>query len=417
MEAPSGASLPRLLAEAPLESLPAHLAQWGPLPATSGWLIAEVHAAGLTGRGGSGFPTGRKLSAVAGRRGTIVVANATEGEPASSKDRTLLRIAPHLVIDGVVAAADAVGARDAILCIDRGAIRAAEAARRALAERRRAGIDPLDVQLELTPGRYLTGQETALVHWLNGGDAKPTLAPPRPSERGVLGRPTLVQNVETLAHLALIARFGSGWYRALGPEDDPGSTLVTLSGVLARPGVYEIPLGTPLSDVVGAAGGLTEQAAAVLLGGYYGRWVPATAMGIPLSRSALKQVGAWLGAGVVAVLGRDTCGLAEAARVTRWLAGQSAGQCGPCANGLPAIASALDAVVAGERSGDAERRLHRWTAMVARRGACGLPDGTGSFVTSTLQVFAAEIARHRQVGPCPPGRPVLPTPATTDGWR
>jgi NADH:ubiquinone oxidoreductase subunit F (NADH-binding) len=418
---PPAGRLPRILAGAPLEELASHVDHWGPLPRSSGRLIPDALASGLTGRGGAGFPVGRKLAAVlegcqTSGRSAVVVANATEGEPGSAKDKTLLRVAPHLALDGAVATAGAVGADEVVVCVDRTSGRAVRSVWRAVSERARARVDPVSIRVEQTPDRYLSGQETALVHWLNGGEAKPTTIPPRPARRGVGGRPTLVSNVETLAHLALVARFGAAWYRQVGTNDEPGTALVTLRGAVAKPGVYEVAVGAPLQEVLDAAGGPTGDIRAVLLGGYYGSWVPSSALAAPLSNAGMRPWGGGLGAGLVAVLDDRSCGLAESARVARWLAAQSAGQCGPCANGLPAIAGALEAVAAGERSGGAHRQLLRWAAMVEGRGACHLPDGTARFVRSVVDVFAGDIEQHRRRGPCRVTPPVLPTPAPGP-WR
>jgi NADH:ubiquinone oxidoreductase subunit F (NADH-binding) len=165
------------------------------------------------------------------------------------------------------------------------------------------------------------------------------------------------------------------------------------------------------------AAGASPEPRAVLVGGYFGTWLPANvASHVALGASSLRQAGASFGCGALAVLPAGCCGLAEAARVARWLAGENAGQCGPCMFGLPAIARAMDALVAGDRSGDAERTLARWTGMVKGRGACKHPDGTVRFVRSSVEVFADEIARHRRRGPCRPTAPILPTPAT-GAWR
>jgi NADH:ubiquinone oxidoreductase subunit F (NADH-binding) len=264
------------------------------------------------------------------------------------------------------------------------------------------------------PDGFVSGEETALVRAVSGGPAKPTLQPPRPSERGVIGAPTLVQNVETLAHLALIARFGADWFRALGTDAEPGSTLVTLSGAVGRPGVYEAPLGLPLSDVLAWAGGPTEPLSAVLVGGYFGTWIAAD--DIPRLRlldSDLRTVGAALGARALVALPRSACGLVETAAVVRYLAQESAGQCGPCVHGLAAIATAFERLAARERGGpDPVAQLERWTTQVAGRGACRHPDGAARLVQSALRVFAGEVDTHRSLrcrgkrrAPLPVGAP------------
>jgi NADH:ubiquinone oxidoreductase subunit F (NADH-binding) len=254
------------------------------------------------------------------------------------------------------------------------------------------------VRVETAPHRYVAGEATALAHWLAGGDAKPTFSLDHLSDRGVL-----VDNVETLAHLACIARHGAGWFRAVGTDDDPGTALVTISGAVARPGVYEAPLGSRLDDVLARAGGRDRQA--VLVGGYAGTWVP----------DDVALTSRTLACGVLAVLPADACGLVESARVARWMAGQGAGQCGPCALGLPSIASAMEALVAGEPTGAAERDLRRWLGLVTGRGACKHPDGVARFVQSSLEVFADEVTAHRGAV-CHKTASFLPTPPT-GGWR
>jgi len=415
--APAG--LPRLLPTKPVPGLAAHEERFGRLPPCPPDLVEEVRHSGLRGRGGSGFPTGVKFDAVARRRRPVVLANGTEGEPLSAKDKTLLVNAPHLVLDGAVLAAQAVGATEVIVCVERVATGAIAAVEAAVAERRAARLDPIPIRVEGTPSRYVSGEETALVHWLNGGEAKPTLTPPRPFERGVAGRPTLVQNVETLAYVALIARFGPEWFRSIGTVADPGSGLVSVSGGVAHPGVYEVPLGSPLRDLLVTAGVPEAGPRAVILGGYFGSWVTgADAARLDLGVESLATAGASLGCGVVWVLPTSVCGLAESARVARWAAAQSAGQCGPCVYGLADISRAMDALVSGDRSGRAEANLHRWVGMVAGRSACRHPDGAARFVESSLRVFADEIARHRHRGPCDASRSraVLPVPFS-EGWR
>jgi NADH:ubiquinone oxidoreductase subunit F (NADH-binding) len=416
--APDPGRLPRLLATAAGPGLDAHFRRWGPMPGGAPSLIGEVERAGLRGRGGAGFPTATKLRAVAAAGGrAVVVVNGTEGEPASRKDKALLIGSPHLVLDGASIAGETVGAHQAIICIDEAATTAINSVTAALAERHRVDADRVSFRVEAAPTGYVTGEESALVRWLNGGDAKPTFGAPRPFERGVQGRPTLVNNVETLAHLALIARFGAGWYRGLGHPHAPGTILVTFTGDIARPGVYEFPAGIALADALRAAGALGD-ANAVLVGGYFGVWIPGHAVPhLNLDASSLGRVGASLGCGAIAVLGPDSCGLRETASITAWLAGQSARQCGPCLNGLPAIADAVDALVAGDRGRQWEKQVRRWLDQVEGRGACRHPDGAVHFVRSALSVFATEIDQHRRHGPCRARPTVLPVPDFDASWR
>ena len=381
-------------------SLDEHLDVFGPLQADAD-LIAATEASGLRGRGGGGFPTGKKLRAVADARGRkVVVVNAAEGEPASGKDKALLRHTPHLVLDGAAAAALALGGREVVVAVGRGARLERAAVAEALAERR----DPLRWRLAVVPDGFVAGEETALLAALAGREARPTVKPPYPFERGLDGAPTLVQNAETLAHLALVARFGAEWFRGLGTEDEPGTALVTLSGGVARPGVYEIELGTPLSHVLAQAGGPAEPPGAFLVGGYFGGWTANEHLALTRANG--------LGAGVIAVLPAGACGVHESARVTRYLAGESAGQCGPCQFGLAALAAGLERVAAGQA--DERERLERWTQQVAGRGACRHPDGAARFVASALSVFRDEVAQHLRRGRCSASdRRILATGAST----
>jgi NADH:ubiquinone oxidoreductase subunit F (NADH-binding) len=413
-EAAPRAELPRLLAGVRTDGSPVpfdeHLAVYGAPPVRlGGRLIDLVEASGLAGRGGAGFPTATKLRAVAAARGRkFVVANGTEGEPLSRKDKALLGCVPHLVLDGAALAATAVGADEVVVAVGQGAARERTALTRAVAERARSGLDRVRFQVAAAPDGFVVGEETALLSWLSGRAAKPTLVPPRPSERGMRGRPTLVQNVETLAQLALVARYGPEWFRELGTDAEPGSVLVTLSGAVSRPGVYEVGLGMPIRELVELAGGKAEPVSAYLIGGYFGSWVAAAdAERSALLDSQLRPLGASLGARTLFLLPARVCGIVETARLARYLATESAGQCGPCVHGLDAIAGGLERAARPERAD--LPRLERWLEQVRGRGACRHPDGAVRLVASALDVFAHEVELHA-VGRCNgDGRVLLPT--------
>lgn len=415
--------LPRLLAGlrpgGGAMTLAEHSLVHGPMPRVAPQpLIEEVEQSGLRGRGGADFPTARKLQAVAGRRrvGAVVV-NGSETEPASAKDRLLLARLPHLVLDGAVLAAGAVGAREVIVKVGDGKADVVNGLEGAIAVR---DSDPVSIRVVAGPVGYVAGEESAVVHYLNGGGPLPTFVPPRPFERGYRGRPTLIQNPETLAQIALVARFGSRWYRELGTAADPGSALVTISGAVAAPGVYELAFGTTMGDLLDAAGGAAEPLQALLVGGYFGTWVEVSqAMRLRLAREDLRSVGCSLGSGVLIALGESACGLHESARVIAYLAGQSAGQCGPCVYGLRAIADAFGALadgVAGPRERD---RVLRWADEIRGRGACHHPDGAVRFVESALRVFERDVEWHR-TGRCaatPAGLPLGGAGARVLGGR
>jgi NADH:ubiquinone oxidoreductase subunit F (NADH-binding) len=381
-------------------------------------LVDLVDRAGLAGRGGAGFPTARKLAAVAAGPGPrVVVANGAEGEPASAKDRLLLCRRPHLVVDGALWAASAVGASRVVICVDRSNGDALAALGRAVAERS-SELVGVTVAVLASPARYVSGESSALVQWLAGGPAVPTRASAH--RQGVDGRPTLVQNVETLAHLAQIANHGAEWFRSTGTPEEPGTSLVTVSGAVARPSVVEVPNGTPVADLLAACGGSTAPVQAMLIGGYFGAWVAAPAvLDAPYSRAGLRPLGAGPGAGVVVALPSDACGLAETARVLAWFAGESAGQCGPCLFGLPSLAAATTALVRGDVDPADRARLRRWADEIEGRGACRHPDGAVGLLRSALTAFARDVDRHAAGRPCEgaAGLRLLRVPRPNDGWR
>ncbi|WP_154676277.1 NADH-ubiquinone oxidoreductase-F iron-sulfur binding region domain-containing protein [Amycolatopsis benzoatilytica] len=356
-------------------NLAAHLTVHGGLPVLSrDALIREIDAAGLRGRGGGGFPSAVKLRSVAPGQ-AIVIANGCESDPFSTKDRALLDLAPHLVLDGIQVAARAVGATEAFLCLHEGNRSVLEA----LAERR----DAVPVKLIAVPPRYVASEETALVHFLASGDARPTGKLPRPTERGLYGRPTLVQNVETLARFALISRLGADRYQA-GRTD-----LVTVTGAVSRPGVLEFPAGTPISTVLARAGG-SLASRAVLVGGFGGTWLPrALADPVPLGKEP--------GLSSLHLLPDPGCGLEVTARILSRLAAESARQCGPCMFGLPAVAGDFAELLAGR---DSTGRLARRLPVLTGRGACAHPDGAARLAASALRVFAADVQAHLTSGSC-----------------
>ncbi len=383
-------------------------------------LIDAIERSGLRGRGGAGFPTGVKMQAVASRRRQpVVVVNGTEGEPISRKDATLLQLQPHLVLDGAALAAAAVGANAVFICIERTQQHSIDAVSIALAERFRAEPNGVAMALKPTPPRYVAGEETALVHWLNGGEAKPTRTPPRPFEKGVGGHPTLIDNVETLAHVTQIVQYGPSWFRSIGTASEPGTALMTLSGAINRPAVYEAPVGARLGALLERAG-TPHGIGAVLVGGYFGSWLDARTAGqARMSNEFLRPLGGGLGCGAVAVLPSQCCGVLESARVMRWMADESAGQCGPCVNGLDAIAATMRNVAAGRAGLDALATLERWAGQVDGRGACRFPDGAIRFLRSAMAVFAEDFRDHARGHPCLHVRAprVLPIPTIEAGWR
>jgi NADH:ubiquinone oxidoreductase subunit F (NADH-binding) len=374
-----------------------------------------VRDSGLLGRGGAGFPAWAKWAALRrSDRRPVVVVNGIEGEPASAKDRVLLTHAPHLALDGAEVAASVMGAREIVFCVADPV--AADSVESAIEERRRARMSRHRVRVRRPPGRYVTGEESALVAWLQTGAALPVMRADKSVPLTVGRRPAVVHNVETLSQLALIARHGPAWFRSQGTPEAPGSTLVTASGAVRRPGVLEIALGTPIIDILNGAG-LTGPLSAVLVGGYGGAWLAPSRLDTPYAPGPLAALGTTHGVGVLIALPRGSCGIAETARVARYMAGQSAGQCGPCVFGLPAIADDLEQLWSGRTDASLMDRIRHRAVEVDGRGACRHPDGVARLVRSSLDVFAEDARAHADGRPCVgAGAPtVLTLPAGQSG--
>jgi NADH:ubiquinone oxidoreductase subunit F (NADH-binding) len=382
----------RRLLVAPSPDLAAHDLVHGRLPAPPD-LVALLRDAGLHGHGGAAFPTWRKLASFPAGRGGIVVANGAEGEPASAKDRTLLRTAPHLVLDGLALVGAAVGATRAIVYVPSDLVPGLS---RAVGERRVR--DRIAVQVVEAPDTFIAGEETAVVSRLSGGPALPLDKYTRIVESGVDGRPTVLNNVETLAHVALIARHGAEWFRAAGTGEDPGTFLATVSGAVQRAAVHEHAYGETVGALLDAAGGISAPVQAVLVGGYHGAWVPMpAAWDVAVSRGSLAPFGAAPGAGVVVALPADTCGLAATAQVLDYLAQQSARQCGPCQFGLPRLTETFRRLATVPRAAATPRlveEVQRLAGLVDGRGACRHPDGTVRLLRSALSAFRNDVAGH-----------------------
>ncbi|MDP9028585.1 MAG: NADH-quinone oxidoreductase subunit F [Actinomycetota bacterium] len=380
--------IPRLLAAGDA-SLAAHLARFGGLPAgrDADSVITELERAGLEGRGGAAFPTWRKLASAAGSgRAGVVIANGSEGEPLSAKDATLLHHAPHLVLDGLLLVAASLGASESHLVTTAAQLAPVQ---RAIAERGDAGR----IRLRETEDRFISGEASAVVNAIERARAIPRDHVVRLSISGLGGRPTLVLNVETLAHIALVLRFGADWFRSLGTSDDPGTRLLTVVGPEGSV-VVEAAGGTPLRTALRAGGVDPASVRALLVGGYHGAWVAGDALDTPLSATGLAPFGAAPGAGILMVLRRGQCGLDRTAEITRYLASQSAGQCGPCANGLPELAELMGRIAHRDRDASLPRQVKQVSGLVTGRGACHHPDGTARMVLSALGAFDRDVHAH-----------------------
>jgi NADH:ubiquinone oxidoreductase subunit F (NADH-binding) len=408
IEVHDGPALLSGLADGP--GLPAHVRRYGPVPDLRAKdLEALTRSVRLLGRGGAAFPFARKVETVAARRARpVVVVNLSEGEPASLKDAVLAQVAPHLVLDGAAVTARALGARDVHVAVPGEATTVGHALRRALAERADGGRRGRDAGVTWTlhdaAESFVAGQSAAVLELIAGRPNLP-VSTWRPSAvSGHQGRPTLLSNAETFAHVGRLALLGPTEYARRGTAEEPGTTLLTLDGDSrapeGRPTVLEVAYGTPWARVLPAH----RLAGPVLLGGYHGSWAtPGELLSLTVSPSALREHGMPVGAGVVLPLDHG-CPVDRTSRIVSYLASQSARRCGPCVNGLPALHAAVEAVRSGY-GGLAE--VDRLIGLVEGRGACAHPDGTVRLVRSMITAYGEELAVHARRH-CGYGMPLPP---------
>jgi NADH:ubiquinone oxidoreductase subunit F (NADH-binding) len=366
--------------------LAAHRHRRGGLPSVGArGLERSADRIDLRGRGGAGFPFAQKLRAVQHHHRIPVVVNACEGEPLSAKDSALAVLVPHLVLDGAVLTARALGSRRVHVVApgDRPAV--ADALGSAILERDRRE-DRVRFDLHVARPGFVSGQSRAVIELIEGRDNAPVTAPSPVTTAGLRGRPTLLSNAETYAHLA-------AWLLRppTGTEPAPSTTLLTVGPEAGRRRVLEVPVGTRWTAVLTAE----ELSAPVLIGGYHGRWAARGVLSdLSVARDELAARGLTLGAGVV-VTPRG-CPLVVTARIATYLAGEATGRCGPCRLGLPALAELCQALVEGQSNADDVARV---AGLVTGRGACAHPDGTAAMVGSALRAFSDEVSRHAR-GAC-----------------
>lgn len=397
--------VPRLLTEqAGREDLGAYrqLGGYAALAETDA-LLREVEASGLLGRGGAAFPLAVKLRTVrdngrliAATGGTVVVANGEEGEPASVKDRWLLRHRPHLVLDGLRLAAAVVAADRAYVYVsDPEAACSVDAALGELG----SDVHGVDIEVVTVQPGYVAGEETAAVRMINEGLAKPTDKPPRPFEAGVHDRPTLVSNVETLANVPFLQRHGASAFRAVGTSLSPGTFLATITGGGKPPVLYELPHGLAFPELLALHGVSLDQLRGALMGGYFAGLLNRTVLETTLDHETMRRLGSGLGCGAISLI-TDDCPVAVAGAVLAYFDRENAGQCGSCFNGTAAMAAAAGALRDGAATTEDVDRLRRWSVLLRGRGACATLDAATNVAATLLDQFPGDVGAHLD-GTCP----------------
>jgi len=369
-------------------------------------LIALIEAARLRGRGGAGFPLAKKLAAVrtaAAGGSAYVVANAYDADPGSPLARTILLKKPDLVIEGLAIAAAAVGATSGYLYIRPDAESARKAAERAV-EAARPALGDLQVEIAAGPGGFMGGEESALLAVLESRRAMARQRPPYPATQGLLMRPTLVSSAETLAALPLIVRDGAEAFRRAGTAASPGTKLVTVSGAVASPGVYEVAFGETLGEIVERAGGATSAGLKGLhVGGPTGGILNATRTGVALDYETLKAAGTHLGSAQIRVIGADVCIVNEAAKLFQYLAKETCGICVPCRVGTKRVEGILEGIYSDLGRQEDLPWLGELADHLEQFSLCGFGITSASILRTTMSEFADDYRRHITERTCPTG--------------
>ena len=378
-------------------------------------IIAEITAAGLRGRGGAGFPTGRKWDAARRAAGDTryVVCNGDEGDPGAFMDRSVLEADPHAVIEGMIIGARAIGAAQGFLYIRNEYPLAVARIGKALEQARQNGLlgkdilgTGFDFDLEVVrgAGAFVSGEETALLASIEGGRAYPRQRPPYPAERGLWGKPTVINNVETWANVPPIIRRGADWFAGLGTATSKGTKIFSLVGKIANTGLVEVPMGIPLREIIyGIGGGIPggREFKAVQIGGPSGGCIPKSKLDLPIDYESLKTAGSMMGSGGMIVMDEDTCMVDIALYFERFAEEESCGKCAPCRVGTGAMARILAKITAGDGTAEDLARLEALAASVHKGSLCGLGQTAPNPILTTLRYFRDEYEAHIFDKRCP----------------
>src|SRR5207249_6748523 len=368
-------------------------------------ILEEVTESGLRGRGGAGFPVGKKWEIARTTPATprYVVCNAGEDEPGSFKDRVLLEHHPHLVLEGTILAARAIEADSAYFYINETYADCVSRMKEAIAEATAAGyLRSLKVSIHRAPTVYVAGEDSAALEVLEGKAAKPRQKPPYPATAGLFGKPTAVNNVETLANIPLILRNGASWFRRYGTAESPGTMIFCLGDEMNSPGAYEFPFGTALRQLYDAGGGLKngKTLKAILPGGPSCAFLTSDQLDTPLDPESCKRAGTTLGCGVMRFYSEDTCMVVETLRIAQFFARESCGQCPACRMETSMLATMLERINEGKGNPALFDQFQKILDFNRGKGFCALINMPGPPITSALRLFRDEFEEHARTGTC-----------------
>jgi NADH:ubiquinone oxidoreductase subunit F (NADH-binding)/(2Fe-2S) ferredoxin len=381
-------------------------------------VIYEVAGSGLRGRGGAGFPTGQKWSLVARAHNTpkYIVANLDEGDPGVFANRTLAEADPHAILEGMLVAAYAVGAEKGYIYIRAEYPLAIETLQKAIAQARAMSLlgesvlempFKFDVELRFGAGAFVAGEETAILASVEGRRAMPRPRPPYPANSGLWGKPTLIQNVETLANIPLIVQNGGLWFSKVGTPRCTGTKCFSLTGKVNNPGLIEVPMGITLREVVFDVGGGVPDGRkfkAVLVGGPSGGCLPETLLELPIDYDSLTRVGAIMGSGGIVVIDDESCMVDTAKFFTDFCVDESCGKCTPCRAGLAKIKEIFEGITRGDGKIEDLAALEKSSVYIRDASLCGLGQTAPNPVITTLRYFKDEYVQHIVNKVCPAGK-------------
>jgi len=369
-------------------------------------ILQEIAASGLRGRGGAGFPAARKWTVAAESPVTprYVVCNAGEDEPGSFKDRVLIEHRPHLVLEGTILASRAIQAEHAYVYLNETYADCFDRISEAIGEAEAAGyLGSLKISLHRAPTVYVAGEDSASLEVLEGRPPLPRQKPPYPAAAGLFGKPTIVNNVETLANVAPIVRNGAAWFRSFGSPESPGTMIFCLGDEMNRPGAWEAPMGTSLQYLYESIGGglkSGKKLKAVLPGGPSCAFLTGNHLDVPLDPESLKKAGSTLGCGVMRFYSEETCMVEETLRVAQFFARECCGQCPACRMETGMFSAMLERIQQGKGNTAFFGQFEKIIDFNRGKGYCALINMPGPPITSAIRLFRGDFDHHLQYGRC-----------------